>query len=87
MTGGKRIVLIYHGWLICGATTIIMHWGYNHWNSITDTSMTRDSNGTWQATILIPSDATTLNIAFRDQNNNWDNNQTVNYNLDILQRS
>jgi alpha-amylase len=60
-----------------------MHWGYNNWNSITDTSMTKQRNGTWQAIIKVPSGATALNMAFHNQNHTWDNNSSSNYNLSL----
>jgi hypothetical protein len=60
-----------------------MHWGYNNWNNITDTNMTNQNNGTWQATITVPSGANTLNMAFHNQNSAWDNNSSSNYNLRV----
>ena len=80
---GQQITLSYDGSLASSATSITMHWGYNNWNGITDTTMAKQSNGTWTATITVPTGATSLNMAFHNQNNTWDNNSSQNYNLNV----
>ena len=80
---GQQVTIAYSGSLAASATSITMHWGYNNWNGITDTPMIRQTNGTWTATITVPSSATTLNMAFYNQNSSWDNNNTQNYNLNV----
>ncbi len=80
---GQSTTITYSGPLASGATNITMHWGYNNWNGITDTAMTKQSNGTWTATITVPTGATTLNMAFHNQSNTWDNNNSSNYNLNV----
>ncbi len=80
---GQSTTITYSGSLASGATSITMHWGYNNWNGITDTPMTKQSNGTWTATITVPTGATSLNMAFHNQNNTWDNNNGNNYNLSV----
>ena len=61
-----------------------MHWGYNSWTSVTNATMTKQSNGTWTATIALPASTTALNMAFKNQGSTWDNNGSSNYNLTIL---
>ncbi len=80
---GQQTTITYYGTLASSATSITMHWGYNSWNGVTNTSMVRQPNGSWQATITMPSNATQLNMAFFNQNNTWDNNNSSNYNLTV----
>ncbi|MBE3560678.1 MAG: amylase [Ktedonobacteraceae bacterium] len=80
---GQQTTITYNGFLASGASSITMHWGYNSWNGITDTPMTKQANGSWQATITVPQSATQLNMAFFNQSNTWDNNNTSNYNLSV----
>jgi predicted carbohydrate-binding protein with starch-binding CBM53 len=79
---GASITIIYSGSLSASASSITVHWSYNSWNGLTvDTTMTKQSNGTWTATITVPSGATTLNMAFKNQSSTWDSNGGSNYNL------
>jgi alpha-glucosidase len=78
---GASITIVYNGTLASSASSITMHWGYNSWTGTTDSTMTKQSNGTWTATITVPSGATTLNMAFENQSSTWDNNGSSNYNL------
>lgn len=82
-TAGQPTAIAYTGSLAPGATSLTMLWGYNNWNGITDTAMSRQSNGSWTTTILVPAGATGLNMAFYNQNMLWDNNNTLNYNLNV----
>jgi glucoamylase len=78
---GNAVQLFYNGSLASSASSITVHWGYNNWNSVTDTVMTRQSNGPWTAFLMFPSSAPQLNLVFHDQSGNWDNNNGQNYNL------
>jgi hypothetical protein len=78
---GQQVTITYAGNLAASATSLTMHWGYNNWNGITDTAMTKQGNGSWVATITLPQGATSLNMAFYNQSNTWDNNNSSNYNL------
>jgi hypothetical protein len=80
---GKPAIITYEGCLFETAESITMHWGYNAWNSMTDTTMTRQRDGTWQAIITVPLDATVLNMAFHDQRGTWDNHQHRDYHLKV----
>ena len=83
LTQGAQATITYSGSLASNASGITMHWGYNNWNAITDTSMTKQSNSVWQATVGIPQGATQINMAFYNQSGTWDNNNTGNYNLSV----
>ncbi len=80
---GTQTTITYGGSLAGSATSMTLHWGYNSWNSPTDAAMTKQSNGTWQATITLPTGATQLNIAFYNQSGTWDSNNSSNYNLSV----
>jgi alpha-glucosidase len=80
---GQPATITYNGTLAPSASSITMHWGFNNWNSIADTTMTQQANGSWQATITLPQGATQLNMAFHNQNNTWDNNHGSNFNLNV----
>ncbi len=62
---------------------ITLNWGYNNWNGITGTVMTRTSNGAWTGFAMVPSSATQLNMAFYNQSGTWDNNNGSNYTLTV----
>lgn len=84
LVAGKTVTIMYKGYLVANASSITMHWGYNNWNSITETGISKQPNGIWSVTITIPSGATMLNIAFYNQSHTWDNNNSDNYNLGVL---
>lgn len=79
---GKALTIYYDGTLDSQAH-IDLHWGENNWQNIQDVQMVKRSDGFWQATISVPSDATQINAAFNNDNGTWDNNNTNNYNLSI----
>lgn len=77
---GDRIKISYCGLLAnSGADEIYAHIGYgtSKWQNITDIKMTRTTKG-FEATVPV-STASNLNIAFKDDANNWDNNSGSNY--------
>jgi hypothetical protein len=91
---GKAVTITYRGHLAATAANMIMHWGYSNWrdgltsylgrmgwNGVTDTQMIRQKDGTWQANIIVPLGATSLNMTFCNQGNVWDNNNNSNYYL------
>jgi len=77
---GQPVTVTYDGSLASSATSITMHWGYDNWLSTTNTAMTKQSNGTWTATVTVPA-GTGLNTAFYNQASTWDNNGGNNYNI------
>ncbi len=83
LVAGSSATLVYSGTLASSATSITMHWGYNNWTGTTNTALTKQSNGTWTASITVPSAATMLNLAFYNQSSTWDNNNGNNYSLNV----
>ena len=80
---GQATTITYYGTLAASASSITLHWGYNGWNGTTDTPMVKQPNGSWRATITMPTGATSLNTAFYNQSNTWDSNGGSNYNLTV----
>ncbi|GMA58223.1 alpha-glucosidase [Alicyclobacillus sacchari] len=83
LDAGQQATVIYNGSLAASASSMTMHWGYNGWSGTTNTPMTKQSNGTWTATITVPFGAQTLNTAFYNQSSTWDNNNSNNYNFSV----
>ncbi len=77
---GDRIKITYSGLLAnSGAAEVYAHIGFgaSKWQDITDIKMTKTSKG-FEATVPVSS-TSTLNVAFKDNANNWDNNSGSNY--------
>ncbi|WP_322480369.1 carbohydrate-binding protein, partial [Thermogemmatispora sp.] len=73
----------YNGWL-ASHTHVYIRWGENGWQHIPpDAALVKRSDGFWQVTISVPTDATQINFAFHDDANNWDNNGGGNWNVPI----
>ena len=77
---GQPVTIRYNGTLAASATSIDLHWGHDNWQNVTDTTMTKQTDGSWTATITVPQ-GTGINAAFENQNATWDNNNGTNYNL------
>jgi glucoamylase len=82
ITAGHSATIRYDGSLAASATSVTMHWGYNGWTGTTDTAMTKQSDGSWEATISVPA-GSSLNLAFYNQASTWDNNAGSNYGFAI----
>ncbi len=79
----SRANLVYDGLLAkSGAHSVYAHVGFGAaWKDTQDIKMSRTSTG-FSADIPVQY-ADTLNIAFKDCANNWDNNSGKNYSFDI----
>ena len=76
---GRTVKLTYAGKLIeNGANEIYVHYGYGLlWNNLQEIKLDKIDNH-YETNITL-SCAEDLNFCFRDENNNWDNNNTKNY--------
>ena len=83
---GQQVRITYNGFLAGSASSITMHWGYNGWNSPSDVTLTKQSDGSWLGSALLPQAAGQLNMGFYNQSGTWDNNGGSNYNLAVSQR-
>ncbi|MBU3158244.1 chitobiase/beta-hexosaminidase C-terminal domain-containing protein [Clostridium frigoris] len=81
----KSVTVYYNGTLAASATSMTLHWGYNNFTSPKDATMTKQANGTWAATITMPSGSYMLNMAFNNNASTWDSNNSVNYNYSSAQ--
>ncbi|WP_084665751.1 glycoside hydrolase family 15 protein [Thermanaeromonas toyohensis] len=86
-TQGKALTIYYNGSLKNSAQ-VIMHWGINNWaaGTIADKKMIKRSDGIWEVTISVPTNATQIDMAFTD-GTNWDNNGGADYHITITARS
>lgn len=77
---GKQIRIRYNGLLNqSGADQVFLHGGFgddNQWQDVKDYLMEKTSEG-WEQTIDIQDRQ--LNFCFRDNADNWDNNNGVNW--------
>lgn len=70
-----------------GATAVYAHVGFNSgWEDAGDYPMTRTPQG-FETSVLLKTDADTLNVCFRDPAGNWDNNSGANYVIKLQDRS
>lgn len=75
----SKIKISYTGTLFQGnADKVFIHYGFdNDWKELNEVEMKKTDLG-FQAEIELPV-YDTFNFCFRDENNNWDNNNTENY--------
>jgi alpha-amylase len=83
----KHVAITYKkGPLGSGTDTLTVRWSHDSWVSATDTPMTRESDGSWRATVTLPAATSMLNMAFFNQSGTWDNNRGRNYNLAVAEQ-
>jgi alpha-amylase len=86
-TAGSTVAITYDATnrVLQGSTNVILHWGYDGWNGVTDTAMTSLGSNAWNTTLTVPSSArNSLNLCFTD-GTNWDNNNWNNYCISLAQ--
>ena len=81
IVGGKPVTIYYMGTLASSAN-LTMRWGYSGWSNVTDTPLTKRTDGFWSATITPPANANAINFVVTD-GTNWDNNGGGNWNLAV----
>lgn len=81
---GKKVTISYNGLLSnSGAQDVYAHVGFgNTWRDSCDYKMARTDDG-FEATIPVTW-ADELNVCFKDNSNNWDNNNGQNYKFTVL---
>ena len=81
---GRTVKLTYKGVLATPETNeIYVHYGFGLlWDNLQEAKLNKISDDCYEAEItLISSDS--LNFCFRDDKNNWDNNEAKNYTSEI----
>jgi hypothetical protein len=78
---GKKVSILYNGLLSeKGAELIYLHCGYGkqqNWSSTSEQAMERTQSG-WEKMISMQEGAQ-LNFCFKDSQENWDNNDGINW--------
>jgi hypothetical protein len=84
-SAGEKVKIVYDGLLSkSGATHVFARIGYgNRWENTQDVPMMKTGTG-FETTIPVMK-ADTLNVAFKDCANHWDNNSGMNYSFDVVQ--
>ncbi len=81
---GKTSKLTYRGTLATnGAEEVYVHYGFGLlWENLQEAKLTKTSEDTFEAEITMANNDS-INFCFRDDKNNWDNNETKNYSYNI----
>lgn len=79
----ENVTVVYNGLLAQkGATEVYARIGFGSgWQGAQDLRMIRTNSGF--ETIVPAANSESLNVAFKDPVNNWDNNSGLNYNFNI----
>jgi glucoamylase len=77
---GHAITLYYKGYLAPNSSQLKVHYGFNGWTNINDVNMEKRSDGFWEASIMIPSNASQFDFVFTN-GSNWDNNNQNDWHL------
>lgn len=74
----------YHGSLKdSGANEIFLHYGFDSWNqSVNTVKMEKTEQGNFSAAVKTEK-AHEMNFCFKDDANNWDNNNGYNWNISL----
>lgn len=82
-TAGSALTIIYTGFLQ-DEPEVVLHWGVDGWQEVTDSAMEKQPDGSWRVTVDIPQAATSsFDCVFHNNAGNWDNNGGSDYHLDV----
>lgn len=86
VTLGDELKIKYKGLLAnSGSTKIYLHAGYGHaWSPELDIPMKKTKDGGWSVTVQVD-EPSSFNFCFRDDAENWDNNQGRNWTYQVHQ--
>lgn len=81
---GRTAKLTYKGTLATPATSeIYVHYGFGLlWDGLQETKLDKVDDGCYETEITL-GNYDSINFCFRDDKNNWDNNETKNYTAEI----
>jgi len=81
---GRTVKLTYKGPLATPDTNeIYIHYGFGLlWENLQEVKLDKIDEGCYEADITL-SNSDSINFCFRDDKNNWDNNETKNYTSEI----
>lgn len=79
----EKASVSYNGILTStGADKVYLHYGYDGWNGTETVPMKKDASGGYTAEIKVKGQEE-LNFCFKDNANNWDNNNGSDWKVDI----
>lgn len=81
---GDEVTVLYYGPLAESAQQLYMHCGYgdaDNWQQVQDLRMEQTDRG-WVKTFQVK-ESSRLNFCFHNENNTWDNNNGLNWSLEI----
>ncbi len=83
LVANSTVKISYTGWLFQNnSEKVFIHYGFgNNWDKLSEVEMNKTELG-FQAEINLEGEET-LNLCFRNSNNEWDNNYSNNYSFDI----
>ena len=81
---GRTVKLTYKGTLATPETNeIYVHYGFGLlWDNLQEIKLDKISDDCYETSITLTT-SDSINYCFRDDKNNWDNNETKNYTSDI----
>lgn len=85
ITLGEELKIKYKGLLAdTGASKVYLHAGYGHgtWDKVMDVPMRKTRDGGWSISVQVE-EPSSFNFCFRDEAQNWDNNQGRNWSYQI----
>ena len=82
---GRTAKLTYKGDLASSNTNeIYVHYGFGLlWENIQEIKLDKIDDCTYETNVTIAPSYDSINFCFRDDKNNWDNNENVNYVFDL----
>lgn len=85
---GSPVTLAYDaaGGPLAGAASVLVHVGFDHWASVlpTDVPMMFDGRSSrWIASVIVPSNAVQVDVAFNDGAGTWDNNNGADWHVSV----
>lgn len=86
---GNPMSVFYNpaGGPLAGASTVKIHYGWNHWTvaTVTDAAMTFDAaTNRWRITLTPPAHATQFDCVFNNGSGTWDNNNGADWHFTVV---
>lgn len=81
VSGTNKTVSIYYA--NGNLNPAVAHTGLDGWKNLKDVSLTVSYDGSWYGTRSVPTNSAKLDLSFRDNSGNWNNNFGNNWSFDI----
>ena len=85
ITAGETVRVKYKGKLASQAGKVYLHMGFGrgNWHSVQDIPMRKTRDGAWNTNVEVIDAESALNFCFRSESNVWDNNNGMNWILEV----